>query len=150
MINGFSQYTLFDRKPDLDLFALQHHRCVLRDGAGSWLRFRRDELLRIGLRGCTEHRSGIAVFDNTSCLHDIDPLRCFSHHVQIMGNEQYAHPGVFSQFGNQFQNLGLGSHVYCRRWLVGNEQIGFIGKRHGDHDPLALSTGKLVWIRSQP
>ena len=67
-----------------------------------------------------------------------------------MGNEQYAHPGVLSQFGNQIEDLGLGGDVYCRRRFIGNEQIGFVGKRHRDHDSLALPTGKLVRVCTQP
>ena len=47
------------------------------------------------------------------------------------------------ELGQQFQDLRLDGDVEGRGRLVGDEQLGLVGQRHGDHDALALPAGKL-------
>ena len=47
---------------------------------------------------------------------------------------------------HQFQNLSLNGNVQSRRGLVGNQDIGIAGKRHGNHDALTHATRELVRI----
>ena len=46
----------------------------------------------------------------------------------------------------QFQDLRLHRHVKRRGGLVGDQQVGIVGKRHGDHDALPLAAGQLMRI----
>jgi len=46
----------------------------------------------------------------------------------------------------QIEDLGLSGHVEGGRRLVGHDDVRTIGRRHGDHGPLAHPTGELVRI----
>ena len=50
----------------------------------------------------------------------------------------------------QLQDLRLHRDVERRGRLVGDQQIGLVGERHGDHHALALAAGKLVRIAAEP
>ena len=63
-----------------------------------------------------------------------------------MRDEQHGHAHLFLQVGEKLQDLRLDGDVECRGRLVGNQQLGLVGKRHGDHDALALSARQLVRV----
>jgi hypothetical protein len=46
--------------------------------------------------------------------------------------------------------LRLDRHVESCRRFVGDQDLWIAGERHGDHDPLAHSAGKLVWVSVEP
>ncbi len=48
------------------------------------------------------------------------------------------------------ENLRLHGDVERRRRLVGDEEIGTIGERHGDHHALALAARELMRIGAEP
>ena len=48
------------------------------------------------------------------------------------------------------EHLGLHGHVEGGGRLVGDEQVGVVGDRHGDHDPLAHAAGELVRVLVDP
>ena len=50
----------------------------------------------------------------------------------------------------ELQDLGLHRDVERRGRLVGDQEVGFVGERHGDHDALALAAGELVRIGAEP
>ncbi len=50
----------------------------------------------------------------------------------------------------KIEDLRLDGHVERGRGLVGDEQIGLVCKRHGDHDALPLAARKLVRIGRKP
>ena len=50
------------------------------------------------------------------------------------------------QPNHEFKNFELNGDVKRRCGLVGDEKIGTVGKRHGDHHPLALSAGHFMGI----
>ena len=50
----------------------------------------------------------------------------------------------------QLQDLRLHRDVERGRRLVGDQKIGAIGERHGDHHPLALPARQLVGIGAEP
>ena len=49
-----------------------------------------------------------------------------------------------------FDDLRLDGDVERGGRLVGDQQIGFVGERHGDHDALALAAGQLMRIAAEP
>ena len=60
-------------------------------------------------------------FDDLAAAHHVDPISCFLHHVQVMGNQQHTHREVISQLGDQIEDLGLGGNVHRRGRFVGNQ-----------------------------
>ena len=50
------------------------------------------------------------------------------------------------QLFQQLEDLRLDGHVERRRRLVGDQHVGIVGERHGDHDALPLAAGELVRI----
>ena len=57
-----------------------------------------------------------------------------------------AMPSFFCRDLHQLQNLGLDGDVQRGGRLVGDEDVGLAGQRHGDHDALAHTAGELVGI----
>ena len=51
-----------------------------------------------------------------------------------------------AQLVEELEDLGLDRHVEGGRRLVGDEQLGLAGERHGDHDPLAHAARELVGV----
>src|SRR5690606_25122373 len=54
-----------------------------------------------------------------------------------------------AEIGDQVEDLRLDGDVESGGRLVGDEDVRVVGKRHGDHDALALAAGKLVRIGAQ-
>ena len=50
----------------------------------------------------------------------------------------------------QREDLRLHGDVERGGRLVGDEQVGLVGERHGDHHALALAAGQLVRIAAEP
>ncbi len=143
------QQPLVDREPDAQVFGLGDHRRARRHrrryphGLGT------KQLLRIGvLRRVKDPRHG-AGLDDLALLHHADPVGDAPHDPQIMGDEQQGHAFVALQFGQQFQNLRLNRHIERRGGLVGDQDVGLVGQRHGDHHPLSLPTRQLMRIGVQ-
>src|ERR1051326_5943283 len=67
-----------------------------------------------------------------------------------MGDEQHGHAEARLQVLEQFEDLRLHGDVERGGRLVSDQQIGFVGERHGDHHALALPAGKLVRIAREP
>ena len=59
-------------------------------------------------------------------------------------------PSRFWMSCKQREDLRLHGDVERRGRLVGDQQIGLVGERHGDHDALALAAGKLMRIALEP
>ena len=59
-------------------------------------------------------------------------------------------PSVRLQVLQKFEDLRLHGDVERGRRLIGDQKIGTIGQRHGDHHPLALSAGELMRIGAEP
>ena len=70
-----------------------------------------------------------------------------AHYVQIMSDEEKRHIELFLELSQQFQNLGLDRNVEGGCRFVGDEKVRFVGKGHGDHDPLLLTARELVGKR---
>jgi hypothetical protein len=46
-------------------------------------------------------------------------------------------------------DLRLDGHVERGGRFVGDQQVGFVGQRHGDHHALALAARELVWVGTE-
>ena len=148
--DDLAQQPARDRKPDLQVLGLDHDRRI-------GLRRR-----RIGLRLGGKQRAGIgmlrrgedlrdrALLDDLAVLHHADPLRDLAHDAEIVGDEQQRHVRAGLQVLQQRDDLRLHRDVERGGRLVGDEQIGLVGERHGDHHALPLAAGQLMWIAFEP
>ena len=82
--------------------------------------------------------------------HHADAVGDLAHDAEVVGDEQHRHVEPALQLGEQLQDLRLHRHVERRRRLVGDEEVGLVGERHGDHHALALAAGELVRIGAEP
>ena len=87
-----------------------------------------------------------AGFDDAPELHHGDLVGDLVDDAEIMGDEHYRHVSAYLQIPDQLENLGLGRDVERGRWLVGDQDLWFKRKRHGDDDPLPLTAGQLKRI----
>src|SRR6185437_9738960 len=71
-------------------------------------------------------------------------------HGQVMADDDQADLALADQASEQAEDLGLHDDVERRGRLVGDDQVGLAGQRHGDHDPLALAAGQLVGVACLP
>ena len=67
-------------------------------------------------------------------------------HAQVVRDQQQRHAALGDQVGDQVEDLALDRHVQRRRRLVGDQQVGPAGQRHGDRHALALAARELVRI----
>ena len=87
-----------------------------------------------------------------SLLHDLSgvehdgPLAKLAHHAEVMGDEEQRHRSLPHQRAHQLQDLGLHSDVQSGRRLVRDEELGFPGEGHRDHDALTHATRELMGV----
>ncbi len=55
-------------------------------------------------------------------------------------------PRFFFSPRRSVEDLGLDGDIERRRRLVGNDELGIAGERHGDHHPLPLPAAELVRV----
>ncbi|EGJ74927.1 putative peptide transport system ATP-binding protein [Streptomyces sp. Tu6071] len=109
-------------------------------------RDRLEETLGVRVRGGLVdlvHGRGL---DDAARVHDGDLVRDVGDHAEVVGDEDQAHVVLALQLREQVHDLGLHRHVERRGGLVGDDQLGFEGERHRDHDALAHPAGELVRV----
>ena len=84
--------------------------------------------------------------DDTALLHHRDIVGELAHDRQIMGDEQHRHAVARLQILQKREDLRLDCDVERRGRLVGDEEIGPVGERHGDHHALTLAARELMRI----
>ena len=89
---------------------------------------------------------GVAALDDLAALHHVDAVGEAAHDAEIVGDEHDRHAEPLLQIGEQLEDLRLDRHVERGRRLVGDQHVGVVGERHGDHHALALAAGHLVRI----
>ena len=66
-----------------------------------------------------------------------------------MADHQQGDPAFGDEAGQADEDLLLHDDVEGRGRLIGDDDVGLAGERHGDHDPLLLPAGELVRIRTR-
>jgi hypothetical protein len=97
-----------------------------------------------------EERAGGGLLDDVTGVHHRHPLARLGHDAQVVGDEHHRRAQVGLQRSDQVEDLRLDGHVERSRRLVGDEQLGAGGQRHGDHHPLRLAARELVGVRAGP
>jgi hypothetical protein len=83
-------------------------------------------------------------------IHHDDALGGLGHHPQIMGDQHDRGSDPAFKVAHQVKDLRLDRHVERSRRLVGDQQFGVAGQRHGDHHALPHAAGELVGIFPHP
>ena len=89
--------------------------------------------------GCCKQLFDRSLFHHLALLHDADIISHMLHDAKIMGDQQQGHAEFLLQVFEQLKNLCLHRYVKCRRRFISDQQVGIIGKRHGNHHALALA-----------
>ena len=92
---------------------------------------------------------GRGLLHHLAAVHDDHVVRHLVDDAQIVRDEDDGRAVVPLQVVHQAQNLCLDGHVERGGGLVGNQDPGLAGQRHGDHHALAHAAGELVRILQQ-
>ena len=141
---------LLHGEPDLEVLGFQDHRRLHVDlrRLALWLRFQ--QLLGVRMLGRGENFLGRAALHDLAVLHHAGAVRHLAHDAEIVRDEQHRHMQLALQVLQKVEDLRLDRHVERGRRLVGDEQIGLVRERHGDHHALALAARKLVRVGGKP
>ena len=88
--------------------------------------------------------------DDAAGIHDDHPMGEFGDNAEIVGDQHDRRAGALAQVAQQVENLRLNGDVERRRGLVGDQDLGIAGQRHGDHDALPHAAGKLMRVFVDP
>ena len=95
--------------------------------------------IRPWVYGCSGSRNsvpGVALLDDLPGVHHRHPLGHLGHDAEVVGDQHHGHAEVGLELAHQVEDLGLDGDVEGGGGLVGDEQLGAGGQRHGDHHPL--------------
>ena len=102
---------------------------------------------RVGVRGAGEDVARPAPLSTTSPrAHHVDAVGEAADDAEVVGDEDDRHAEARLQLGEELEDLRLDGDVERGRRLVGDQDVGIVGERHGDHHALALAAGQLVRI----
>ena len=144
--DDLAQHAALDREPDLQVLRLDHDRGAVAQRRRVGLRLGGEQRPGIGVLRRREDALDRSLLDDLALLHHAEPVGELAHDPEVVGDEQHRHAEPGLQFLQQAQDLRLHGDVERGGRFVGNQQIGLVGERHGDHHALALAAGKLVRI----
>ena len=125
---------------------LDHRLRLLWHGRRSAAGLAVDQHAGIGVLGRLEDLARGAGFDHVAFFHDHNVVGHGADHVEVVGDQQHGHVPLALLLAQQFEDLRLNGHVEGGRRFIGDQQVGGIGQRHGDHHPLALPATELVRV----
>ena len=82
-----------------------------------------------------------AVFDNTSGIHNGNPVAHAGNNTKVMGDHDDRHAKLLFQLHHQLKDLCLNRHVKgcCR--LIGNQKLRFTCQCDRNHNTLSHTAG---------
>jgi hypothetical protein len=125
---------------------VDHHqprRVALQAGAAGQQR------LGVGVLRALEDLLHGAVLADLPVAHHHHLVGDLAHQAQVVADEEHAHLVRGLELAQQLQDLALDGDVQRRGGLVGDQQLGLAGQRHGDHHALLLAAGHLVRVGLQ-
>nr|GFD31762.1 hypothetical protein [Tanacetum cinerariifolium] len=132
-------------KPDFQ-FIHRQQRLRMRAGHGLAVRLGIDQQAAVCVLRVAEQGMTVGLFDDFAGTHHADPLCDAPDQIEVVADQQQRHPQPRLQRFQQLQDLYLHGHVQRGGGLVSNQQVGFVGQRHGNHHPLPLTSGQLMGI----
>ena len=117
--------------------------CVL-----SWLELRDRGEQRLGVRvvHAVEQVAGLGGLDHPARVHHVDPVRVPGDHAHVVRDQQHRHAEAVLEVVQQGEDLRLDGDIQRGGRLVGDQQLGLAGQRHGDHHALAQPAGQLMRV----
>ena len=103
-------------------------------------------MARVGVLRPLEHVGRAALLDDLALAHDVDAVGHRAHDAEVVRDQQHGHAELALQVLQQLEDLRLDGDVERRGRLVGDQQVGLVGERHGDHHALALAAGELMRV----
>ena len=103
-----------------------------------------------GAAGSAKMRAVGAGLDDLARLHHRDAVGDAADDAEVVGDEEHPHALGLLHLGEEVEDLGLDGDVERGGGLVGDQDVGAVGQRHGDHHPLALAAGELVRVGGEP
>ena len=98
------------------------------------------------MAGIVEDLVDAALFDDAAEAHHGDVVGDLGDDAHVVGDEQHRHAAADLQALDEIEDLGLGGHIERGRRLVGDEDFGIGGERHGDHGALAHAAGEFEGV----
>ena len=105
-----------------------------------------DQGLGVGVLGIIQDLRDGAGFDDAATEHDDDIVGKILHDAEIVGDEEDGHAVVRADIAEEVENLFLDGDVEGGGGFVGDEDAGFAGEGHGDHDALLHAAAEFVGI----
>ena len=107
-------------------------------------RDRADEALRVRVPRLLEQAGHVGLLDDLAGVHDGHPVAHLGDHAEVVRDEDERRVRLALEDAHEVEDLGLDRDVEGGGRLVGDEQLGLAGQRHGDHDALRHAAGELV------
>ena len=104
----------------------------------------------VGVHGVGEQALHTLRLDLLAGILDHDPVDGLGDHAHVVGDQDQRHAALALQVEQQVEDLRLDGDVERRGRLVGDQQLGVAGDRHGDHHPLAHAARELVREGAEP
>ncbi len=150
MTDGATHQAAPDGEPDPQGLGLDHRSGVVRDRIRAAGGLGGEQHPGVGVLRGGEDLRGRAGLDDLALLHHRHPVGDAAHDAEVVGDEEHAHALGALDVGEKRENLGLDRDVERGGRLVGDQDVGVVGERHGDHHPLALAAGEHVRVVAQP
>jgi hypothetical protein len=113
------------------------------------LRLRPQQCPRIGMLRRFEYAFGGALLDDPAFLHHANRVGELPYDPEIVRDEQHRHSQARLQLFEEREDLRLDGDVERGRRFIRDEEVGLVGERNRDHDPLTLPPRELVGIAVQ-
>ena len=84
--------------------------------------------------------------DDAPAIHHMHEVAELSDDADIVADENQGGASIAPKLVEQLENLRLRRHVERGRGLIGDDDLGVVGERHGDGNALALAARKLMRI----
>ena len=89
---------------------------------------------------------GRTLLHDVAAVHHYDAVGHLGYDAQVVGDEDDADAVFALQVLQKLENGLLHRHVEGCGGLVGDDDVGVVDERHGNHDALLLATAELVGV----
>ena len=136
---------------EIDLHPLGDHECfrVLRQRRRRARGFGSEQFHGVGVLRPAKYFADRPGLDDTAMAHHGHTIGITADDGQVVADQQQRQAAARFLGGKEFQYLRLDGHIERRGRLIGDQELGVVGQRDGDHHALALPAGKLVRKRIQ-
>ena len=139
-----------DREVDLEVLGREHHRRARVGRRRRAARLGRQQMAGVGVARAVEDLGHRPLLDQLAPGHHRDPLGEAAHDGEVVRDQQDRHAEPRLQLLQQLQDLRLDGDVEGGGRLVGDQDVGLVRQRHGDHHALPLAARELVRVGAEP